>query len=256
MNSKEKKVVVLVGAGGLIGRAIVRGLVASDMLVVAADVNSAALKSLLDENKVDLHNIDCESLDITSQQAIEKVIASVMEKRGRIDALVNCAYPRNKKWGAKLEDVTYHDFCENVNMHLGGCFLLTQQFANSFKKTGSGNVINFSSIYGVMAPRFEIYDQTPMTMPVEYAAIKSAIIHMMRYFAQYHKGSGIRFNCISPGGILSNQPEQFLEAYASYCAQKGMLDAQDLVGAVKFLLSEDSRYINGQNIIVDDGFSI
>ena len=172
------------------------------------------------------------------------LISDLMQRYGHIDALVNNAYPRNKNYGKKLEDVTYADFCDNVNMHLGGYFLVTQQFCLTFKDQGFGNVVNISSIYGSMAPRFEIYEGTPMTMPVEYAAIKSAIEHLTRYFAQYFKGTGIRVNCLSPGGILAGQPADFLAAYNKHCASKGMLDADDLLGALMFLLSDESSFIN------------
>jgi NAD(P)-dependent dehydrogenase (short-subunit alcohol dehydrogenase family) len=144
----------------------------------------------------------------------------------------------------------------NVDSHLGGYFLVAQQFCMAFKAQGHGNLINMSSIYGSMAPRFEVYEGTPMTMPVEYAAIKSAVVHLTRYFAQYFKGHGIRVNCLSPGGIRDNQPADFLAAYNARCASKGMLAPEDVVGALLFLLSDESRYINGQNILVDDGFSI
>jgi NAD(P)-dependent dehydrogenase (short-subunit alcohol dehydrogenase family) len=70
------------------------------------------------------------------------------------------------------------------------------------------------------------------------------------------KGRGVRVNCISPGGILDRQPEAFLEAYKSYCNEKGMLDPQDISSTLIFLLSDASRYITGQNLIVDDGFTL
>ena len=95
-----------------------------------------------------------------------------------------------------------------------------------------------------------------MTMPVEYSAIKSAIIQLTRYFAKYFKEDGVRCNSLSPGGILDNQTDAFLEKYNSHCGTKGMLDPQDIAGVLVFLLSDASRYINGQNIIVDDGFTI
>jgi NAD(P)-dependent dehydrogenase (short-subunit alcohol dehydrogenase family) len=184
------------------------------------------------------------------------LIANLLKRHGRIDALVNNAYPRNGNYGKKLEDVMYADFCENVNTHLGGYFLVAQQFCIAFKDQGFGNVVNISSIYGSMAPRFEIYEGTLMTMPVEYAAIKSAIEHLTRYFAQYFKGTGIRVNSLSPGGILAEQPDNFLAAYKKHCATKGMLDAHDLLGALMFLLSDESAFMNGQNLIIDDGFSL
>ena len=60
-------------------------------------------------------------------------------------------------------------------------------------------------------------------MPVEYAAIKSSIIQLTRYFAQYFKNENIRANCLSPGGILDKQLQEFIDAYNSYCNGKGML---------------------------------
>ena len=95
-----------------------------------------------------------------------------------------------------------------------------------------------------------------MTMPVEYAAIKSALIHLTKYMAKYLKDKNVRVNCISPGGILDKQPESFLEQYKSNCLSKGMLDPEDIMGALVFLLSDASKFINGQNIIVDDGFTL
>jgi len=92
--------------------------------------------------------------------------------------------------------------------------------------------------------------------PVEYAAIKSAIVHLTKYMAQYFKGSNIRVNCISPGGILDGQPDEFLVRYKRLAATKGMLDPKDLQGTLLFLLSDMSEYINGQNIVVDDGWTL
>ena len=95
-----------------------------------------------------------------------------------------------------------------------------------------------------------------MTTPVEYAAIKSAIIHLTKYMAKYLRGKNIRVNAISPGGILDQQPQSFLDAYQDFCCSKGMLDASDLQGVLLFLISPMSQYVNGQNIIVDDGFTL
>lgn len=252
-NSLINKVIVVTGAAGAIGQSFVRGVSERGGTVIVADINLEAAQLLAQGCT---GNAYAAHLDITSKDSVIALISDLMKRYGHIDALVNNAYPRNKNYGKKLEDVTYADFCENVNMHLGGYFLVAQQFCLAFKQQGYGNVINMSSIYGSMAPRFEIYEGTPMTMPVEYAAIKSAIEHLTRYFAQYFKGTGIRVNCLSPGGILAGQPTNFITAYNKNCASKGMLDAHDLLGSLVFLLSDDSRYINGQNIIVADGFSL
>jgi NAD(P)-dependent dehydrogenase (short-subunit alcohol dehydrogenase family) len=95
-----------------------------------------------------------------------------------------------------------------------------------------------------------------MTMPVEYACIKSAIVHLTKYMAKYFKGQNIRFNCISPGGIFADQPQDFIKNYNKYALSKGILNKEDIVGTVIFLLSDTSKFINGQNIVVDDGWSL
>ena len=251
------EVIVVTGAAGTIGRAFVRGIVEQGGIAIVADIDVAAAEDLARElTDLGPGRAETACLDITDTESVTALIDTLKREHGRIDAVVNNAYPRNKAYGRKLEDVTYADFCANVDMHLGGYFLVAQQFCSAFREQGHGNVVNMSSIYGVMAPRFEVYDGTPMTMPVEYAAIKSAVVHLTRYFAQYFKGTGIRVNCISPGGILAAQPESFLGAYNRDCASKGMLSPRDLVGALLFLLSDESQFVTGQNIVVDDGFSL
>ena len=102
--------------------------------------------------------------------------------------------------------------------------LVSQQFALYFKGKSNGHIINISSIYGLVPPRFEVYEDSEMTTPVEYAAIKSALIHLNKYMLKYFYGCGIRFNCISPGGIKNDQPNEFLSKYNSFGNSKGMLD--------------------------------
>ena len=250
----HKKVVVITGACGKLGKTFVKALLANNAIMVAADINKEQLEKLKTEiNSPDLYTV---ILDITSEESIKLAIAEVKKTYNKIDVLVNNAYPRNKNYGNDLEKVTYNDFCENTDMHLGGYFLCMQQFALYFKQQGYGNVISMSSIYGVMPPRFEVYENAGFTMPVEYAAIKSGIIHLTKYFAKYYKGKNIRFNCISPGGILDNQDANFLRKYNNLSLNKGMLDREDITGTLIFLIAEVSQYINGQNIVVDDGFSL
>jgi NAD(P)-dependent dehydrogenase (short-subunit alcohol dehydrogenase family) len=249
----KNKVIVVTGAAGAIGQDFVRGIAAQGGIPIVADIDLDAARLLAREFP---NQSDPAYLDITNVDSILTLIANLFLRYGRIDALINNAYPRNNAYGKKLENVTYSDFCENVNMHLGGYFLVSQQFCLAFKDQGYGNLVNMSSIYGSMAPRFEIYDDTPMTMPVEYAAIKAAIESLTRYFAKYYRGAGIRVNSLSPGGVLGGQSTNFLKAYKKHCSSKGMLAAEDLLGTLFFLLSDDSIFMTGQNLIIDDGFSL
>jgi NAD(P)-dependent dehydrogenase (short-subunit alcohol dehydrogenase family) len=253
----NNRVIVITGGAGLLGQTFTRAVASQGGRPVIADIRIDAAENVAIQINHEMGS-DCVSaveIDITSKASLKKAIQEIHSKFGKIDALVNNAYPRNKNYGRKFEEVEYSDFCENINLHLGGYFLTSQQFALFFKEQGHGNIVTVSSIYGVMAPRFEIYADTQMTMPVEYAAIKSALIHLNAYMLKYFQGSGIRFNCLSPGGIFDSQPESFLKKYSTYSQSKGMLDPVDLVGTLIFLLSEQSRYINGQNVVVDDGWS-
>ncbi len=254
----NKKVIVVTGGAGALGSIFVDAIANRGAIAIAADINLGMAQRVAEKWQFQTGGgaIEAAELDITSMSSVSELIKNLHRRYGKIDAVVNNAYPRNKNYGRRLEDVTYYDFCENVDSHLGGYFLVAQQFCMAFKAQGHGNLINMSSIYGSMAPRFEVYEGTSMTMPVEYAAIKSAVVHLTRYFAQYFKGHGIRVNCLSPGGILGEQPADFLAAYSAHCASKGMLAPEDVVGTLLFLLSDESRYMTGQNIFVDDGFSI
>ncbi|RBQ26042.1 oxidoreductase [Arcobacter sp. CECT 9188] len=254
----KDKIVVITGGAGLIGKEFVKAVVENNGIAIIADINEELGEKVKDDlsKKLNTKNIDFVKLDITSKNSLTECIEYLDNKYKRIDALVNNAYPRNKNYGRHFFDVDYSDFVENLGLNLGGYFTASQQFAKYFKKQKYGNIINISSIYGVVAPKFEVYDNTPMTMPVEYAAIKSGLIHLTKYMAKYFKGMNIKVNALSPGGIFDHQPEAFLEKYKEKCLNKGMLDNSDLKGTLVYLLSDMSKYVNGQNIVVDDGFSL
>jgi NAD(P)-dependent dehydrogenase (short-subunit alcohol dehydrogenase family) len=250
-------VVVITGGAGYLGRCFSRAVAEAGGVVVVADLKASDAEKVATDIARDFPGRAVgATLDITSGESIDALIGALASRFGRVDAVVNNAYPRNKQYGRKLEDVTYADFCENLNSHLGGYFLTSQRFARYFKERRAGNIVNLSSIYGVMAPRFEVYEGTPMTMPVEYAAIKSAVLHLTRYFAKYYRRDGIRVNALCPGGVLDAQPREFLARYKANAGTKGMLEPQDLCGTLIYLLSDASRHMTGQHLVIDDSFSL
>ena len=254
----KNKVIVITGGAGLIGQEFVKAVIEQNGIAIIADINEEIGEKVKKQLTKELNSkkIDFVKLDITSKKSLKECIKHLDKKYGKIDALVNNAYPRNKNYARHFFDVEYSDFVENVGLNLGGYFTTSQQFSKYFKKQRYGNIINISSIYGVVAPKFEIYEATTMTTPVEYAAIKSGLIHLTKYMVKYFKGMNIKVNTLSPGGILDNQAESFLNNYKDNCLNKGMLDKSDLKGTLVYLLSDMSKYVNGQNIVVDDGFSL
>lgn len=250
---ETREVIVVTGGNGLIGRNFLKAVAASGRVAVGCD-----LKPLDDVGESDIvpagGEIQSQVMNVVDPISVEAAIESLHHRYGRIDGVVNAAYPRNERFGDAFFDVEFDSFCENVNLQLGGYFLTSQRFSKYFVDHGRGCVINLASIYGCVAPRFDLYEGTSMGMPVEYPLVKSAIIQLTQHLAVVLKGTGVRANCISPGGILDGQPEQFLARYKLQCSSKGMLNPDDLNSTLLYLLAPESRYVNGQNIVVDDGF--
>ncbi len=252
----EQKTILVAGAGGLLGVQLIPALLQQGAKVIATDIHLEAMQERLFSIGLDLQNdrLSCCELDITKEETVKNFFKQQIQP---IDGAINSTYPRNKTYGKHFFDVTLDSFNENLSLHLGSAFLFTQQCAAYFKlQQRPFSLVNISSIYGVIAPKFEIYENTPMTMPVEYAAIKSAILHLNKYVVSYIKDSRFRINSVCPGGIFDHQPESFLKAYKKQTHGAGMLDVGDVIGAVLFLLSEQSKYVTGQNVVIDDGFSL
>lgn len=252
------KIIVVIGGVGLIGSEVVNAILSNGGKVYLADLETddAQNKARLLINKFGQENITYVPIDITSEYSIEHAFQKILKMCGGINAVVNCSYPRSNNYGRELAQVQYDDFCSTISAHLGGYFLLMKIVAKFLKGLGNVSVVNFSSIYGVMAPRFEIYEGEQFTMPVEYAASKSAILHITKYFSKYYQGSGLRFNCICPGGVYDGHSENFVKKYSDHNGGVGMLNPGDVIGPLLFLISDMSLAVNGQALIVDHGWTL
>lgn len=254
-NFLKNKTILVVGSGGLLGGQIVKGALEQGASIIAADINSERMQQLflsLDINR-EKSKLKLVEVDITNENSVKKLFSNI----GHLDGAVNATYPRNKSYGAHFYDVTLASFNENLALHLGSAFLFSQQCAAYFEnKNTPFSLVNIASVYGVIAPEFSIYENTAMTMPIEYAAIKSGLLHINKYISKYVNNSKFRINAVSPGGIFDSQHESFLKAYKNETMGTGMLDVEDIIGPILFLLSDQSKYIIGQNLIVDDGFTL
>jgi NAD(P)-dependent dehydrogenase (short-subunit alcohol dehydrogenase family) len=248
------KVVAITGGAGLIGSAFSKAIVENGGKVIIGDISRDRGEAL--QNDLGMDNALFVEVDTSDTTSIDEFIEAGKAYFGKIDSAIHCAYPRSEQWGSSFENIEAEGLKEDLFHQLGGAILFSQRIISFFKKQGHGNLVHVASIQGVAAPKFEHYDSTSMVSPIEYSAIKSGIISITRYLARYCSGQSIRVNCISPGGILDNQPASFLEKYNASCSSKGMMDAPDLNGTIIFLLSEMSKYINGQNVIIDDGWTL
>lgn len=244
MFSIKDKVIVITGGNGLLGREMVSTFRNHGALVIAADIYF---------EKQSADNI---IMDITDENSVREGVAAIVKKYNRIDGWVNNAYPRTKDWGNKFEKIALESWRKNVDMHLNGYFLCCQVVLEQMKYQRFGSLINMSSIYGLVGPDFTVYEGTEITMPAAYSAIKGGLNNFTRYLASYYGAYQIRVNTVSPGGIFDKQPESFINNYNKKVPLKRMGSPKDIVSAVFFLLTNDSSYITGHNLVVDGGWSI
>ncbi len=242
--TRNPKIIIIIGSNGIIGSTLSKFL-SKKNIIVNADLN----------NNIYNHKNFIKT-DITKEVSIKNLIKKVKFKYKKIDVLINCAYPKNKNWGKSFINSSEKDIKDNLHSQLGSSIIICRNFYHYFKEQGYGNVILLSSIQSEKAPYFNHYENTNMVSPIEYSAIKSGVTSVVKYMAKFSKDKNIRFNAISPGGILNYQPKSFLRRYKKNCINKGMLNPEDLLSAFLFLIDDGSQYINGQNIIVDDGWSL
>ena len=254
INLHEGKFFIIIGGGGRIG-----------MSTALSISNSGGVPILVDKNQENLLNASKKLIDkkhftflnnFKNSKDIEETISCISEKYGSISGAVYTAYPHSEGWGKSIENLQEKYLYQDLNLQLGIPILFSKIMMHYFKKRKEGVLIHISSIHGLSAPKFKHYEGTNMYSPIEYSAIKAGIIAITKWLAKYYSGLNIRVNCVSPGGILSNQPKSFLEKYRDDCCNFGMLSGSDVGDVINFLLSDNSKGINGQNIIIDDGWSL
>lgn len=252
----KNKVVIIVGGFGLIGKELCKGFIANgSQIIIASKTNKdpgllSRLKSLK-KGKIEYF-----PFDISQEKDIEKLLKYALNKFKKIDVFVNCSWPRTKDWATNVEKVSYKSVKINLINHLGGYYNCTQKIALQMKKQKSGSIINFSSIYGLVAPTFSVYEGTDMTSPPAYPLIKGGVVMMTKYFASYFGKYNVRVNCVSAGGVYRNEDPKFVKNYNRLTPLGRMANPDDMVMPVLFLASEGSKYITGHNLLVDGGWTI
>lgn len=240
----QHKIVIVTGGSGLIGKELVANINKKGGIAINADVNV--------ETNLEAGTIQ---MDITDDKSIQNGIDLIVSKFGRIDGLVNNAYPRTKDWGTKFEDIDPESWRKNVDLQMNSYFVCCQKVLKVMKSQKSGAIVNIASIYGVVGNDFTLYEEYGGTSPAAYSAIKGGIINFTRYLASYYGHLAIRVNCVSPGGIFDHQHKSFVTKYEAKVPMKRLGQPDDIAPAVSFLLSDEAKYITGQNLIVDGGWT-
>lgn len=250
-----KTAVVTAGAGPLFGSSISEALAEAGARVITAsrslERNHDYAAALARKTGAEVHGME---LDIGDADAILRFQRNVIDRFGRVDILINSALVRDATTGS-FETQTINDWKRSAAGDMVGLYAICKAFIGSMVAAGGGNIINISSIYGVVGNDPSLYEDTEMVQPPNYNFIKAGMINFTRYIANYYGKKGVRANCISPGGYFAEQDNAFTERYAKRVPIGRMMDNEDLKGAVVFLASDVSSYVTGHNLMVDGGFT-
>jgi len=268
----ENKNVLITGAAGLLGKEHASAILEVGGKVILTDVTK---KKLEDTKKIlssqfNPNSILISKMDVTKKQSIQKVSKDLSKSKIRVDVLINNA-AINPKVGKKLnpakkirfENLSPEDWNQELDVGLKGAFLCSQIFGTKMAADSKGGIIlNISSDLSVISPDQRIYqlkgisEENQPVKPVTYSVVKNGLIGLTKYVATYWASKGVRCNALSPGGVLTDQDNEFIKKLNRLIPLGRMARKDEYRSTVQYLCSEASSYVNGQNIIVDGGRSI
>lgn len=263
----DGKTALVTGASGLLGVEHSAALLESGATVILTDIDAERLERARASlaATADPSRIRTKIMDVVSPDSIRGVAHDLTE---RVDILVNNAAidPKVKNDGmmetSRLENFTLEQWNLELSVGLTGAFLCSQTFGAAMARDGKGGVIlNIASDLSVFSPDQRLYrkDQLPAdrqpVKPVTYSAIKAGLVGLTRYLATYWSDQGVRCNALSPGGVYTDQNEEFVHRLTSLIPLGRMARREEYRAAVQFMCSDASAYLNGQNIVMDGGRS-
>ena len=248
------KVILVSGGAGNYGKCIAEGLAEAGATVIIASRNLENVESVASKFQNEGLNVVPMQLDQGSHESILKLKETITARFEKLDCFVNNAVSRPMKgYYAPIEK-----FAESMNVNATGMMDILREMGEliGLNKDG-GSIINISSMMGMFGPDYSNYEGTDMgkDLPPDYFFHNAGLINLTRFMAQNFAGKNIRVNCISPGGLFSNQPERFLENYTKKVPLKRMANKDDIKGLVVLLASKAGEYINGENILMDGGLN-
>jgi len=234
------KTVLVTGSESQLGKAYVGRFLDLGYSVVGFDILPQSQNSKLIYRKV----------DITKPKEIGVALDSLNKD---IDILINNA---GHQVFTPFEQRTEEELDLVIGVNLKGTIFITKELFNRFfKPKKKGCIVNIGSIYGVLAADMRLYRQGDRRSSEIYGATKAAIIQLTKYFAAYMAPYNVRVNCISPGGIFNYQDEEFVKKYSAKVPLNRMGLENELLSTLEYLVSDESTYTTGQNLVIDGGLA-
>lgn len=244
----KDKIVLVTGGGAGFGRAIVERFVAEGAKAIVADIDETAGQATA--AAVGGHFV---RTDVSDAASVEAAIAFAVETHGRLDIMVNNAGIESAQ--APIHACTMENWRRVLDINLSGVFYGMKYALAQFVKQGSGNVVNISSVAGIVACA---------NLP-PYSAAKAGVSNLTREGALEYAKLGIRVNAVAPTGVMTemnermrqvaDDPDGFVDYLTSMNPMPGTPTAEDIAAATAFLASDDARFISGAILPVDGGYT-
>ena len=260
MGDLKGRVALITGAAGHLGSAVGDALAELGADIAVLDLTPEATRAEA-QRIASAHGVRSIPIpfDLEKTDGIGAVPERVERELGRLDILVNNAALVGSSaglegWSVPFLQQSVATFRRGLDVNLTAVFALTQACAPLLVRSGHGSVVNVLSIYALVGPDRRLYEGTPMENPAGYGASKGGLLQLTRWLATT-LAPDVRVNAITPGGIFRDTKEPFLSRYTERTPLKRMATEEDLKGAFAYLASGLSRYVTGQNLIVDGGWT-
>ena len=236
---KNKKILIT-GATGGIGKALVKKFVSLGGTVLGTGTKSEKLDSL----KKDHPTIKIKKFNISEHLAIEEFIDESASELGGLDILVNNAGVNVDNLSLRMKD---EEWKKVIDINLTSTFLLSKYAIKKMLKSKYGRIVNISSVVG----------HTGNLGQANYSASKAGIIGMTKSLAIEYAKKNITINCVSPGFIQSKMTDNIIESIKSVLTSRIPMSklgtGEDVANTVAFLSSDAASYITGETVHVNGG---
>lgn len=252
--SLQEKDIWVFGGAGYLGQATVSLLQTMGATVLCIDLEERA--EMFVQSASLSPQVTPATLDVRNSTETKQFIAKQLASRGVPHGLVNLTFTSTSK---KLEYLEAKDIDEANHGSLTATLLIARDIGSAMAKEKRGSIILFSSIYGMVSPYPDAYEEPIVKNPIEYGIGKAGIVQMTRYLAVHWGKDNVRCNCISPGPFPNPKVQKTYPDFIEKLAQKYPMgrigQSEEMAGTVAFLLSDAASYITGHNLLVDGGWT-